>query len=221
MSMSRTISGNRAVLAALLVFFALPAASPCAPAGASLTYRKIFKGSNPEFVELKVSDAGNCTYDIRQLSDEPDPQLFEVGEGLRAKIFDMAAQLNNFRDADLDVKRRIANLGEKTFLYERGSERYEARFNYTINATAQQLMMLFEGLARQQDHLQTLIHRMKYDRLGVNKALLNFEVDFDRKIIPEPERLIPALQRLADDSRYVDIARQRARALIEKIRNGA
>jgi hypothetical protein len=59
---------------------------------------------------------------------------------------------------------------------------------------------------------------MRYDRLGVNQALLNFEMDLDRKVIPEPERLLPALEQLAADARYVDIARQRARMLIERIK---
>lgn len=185
---------------------------------ATITYRKIFKGSSPEYVEVKISETGACTYDIRTLADEAEPLPFEVSGALRAKIFELAGQLKNFKDADLDVKRRIANLGEKTFRFERGSESYETKFNYTTHPAATQLMMIFEGLGRQQDHLRLLLHRMRYDRLGVNKALLSFEADLDRKIIPEPERLLPALEQLAADARFVEIARHRARALIERIR---
>jgi hypothetical protein len=182
-----------------------------------LVYRKIFKGSSPEYVELRISDRG-CTYDIRGLADEPEPRPFEVYPATIQRMFALAAQLDNFRGAQLDVRKRIANLGEKTFRYEGGREVYETKFNYTTNPTAMELLMLFEGLSRQQDHLQTLAHRMRYDRLGVNQALLNFEMDLDRKVIPEPERLLPALEQLAADARYVDIARQRARMLIERIK---
>ncbi|HEY7679333.1 MAG TPA: hypothetical protein VIC04_02365 [Terriglobia bacterium] len=206
--------------AGLAFFLLLIVAWPASAAdSATITYRKIFKGSSPEFVEVKISESGACSYDLRLLSEEPDPQPFEVGPALRAKIFELAGQANNFKDVELDVKRRIANLGEKTFRYERGNEANEAAFNYTTHPAAAQLQMIFEGLSRQQEHLRTILHRMRYDRLGVNSALLNFETDLDRKILPEPERLIPALEQLAGDSRFVEIARQRARALITRIKN--
>lgn len=201
--------------------FFLVVASPSIHAAepATVSFRKVFKSSNPEFVEIKVREDGAATYDIRSLSEDADPRPFEVGSVLVSKIFELSSQLKYFRNLDLDTKRRIANLGEKTFRYERGSESSEVKFNYTINATANQLHMIFEGLARQQDHLRTLLHRMKYDRLGVNSALLNFESDLNHKILPEPERLLPVLVQIAADSRFVDIARQRSRALIQRIRN--
>ena len=203
-----------------LVFLFVSAVAPaCAADLATISYRKIFKTSNPEFIEIKVRENGAATYDIRSLSEDADPQPFEVSAALASKIFELGGKLNNFRGLELDTKRRIANLGEKTFRYERGSESAEVKFNYTINATAGQLLMIFEGLSRQQDHLRTLLHRMKYDRLGVNGALLSFESDLNRKILPEPERLLPVLEQIAADARFVDIARQRSRALIERIRN--
>jgi hypothetical protein len=195
-------------------FFVSAAGAQVAPA---LVFKKVFKGSSPEYVELRISERG-CSYDIRSLADEPDLRPFEVSAATIQRMFALAAQLNNFRDAQLNIKKRIANLGDKTFRYERGAEVYETKFNYTVDPAASELLLLFEGLARQQDHLQTLAHRMRYDRLGVNQALLNFETDLDRKIIPEPERLLPVLEQLAADSRYVEIARQRARGLIERIK---
>jgi hypothetical protein len=64
----------------------------------------------------------------------------------------------------------------------------------------------------------TLERRMRYDRLGVNESLLRFEVDLNRKLIPEPEQLLPVLEDIANDPHYLEIARQRARALIQRIR---
>jgi hypothetical protein len=218
--MSRSLKFACAGVAALIFFAAAPSRAQSAPAGPALTYRKIFKGSSPEYIEVTVRQDGTSSYDIRQLSDAPDPQPFGVSEALAAKIFELCAQLDNLNGADLDTRRRIANLGQKTFIYERAGRRHEATFNYTLNLAATQLMNLFEGLARQQEHLRILQHRMKYDRLGVNSALLSFESDLDRKVIPEPERLLPALEQLAGDARYVEIARQRARMLIDRIRAG-
>lgn len=163
------------------------------------------------------SDA--ATYEIRQLEEEASAQPFDVSAALRARMFALAAQLNHFKDQDLDVHRKIANLGEKTFRWEKGTEAHEVKFNYTLNSAATQLLQVFEGLARQQEHVMLISRRMRYDRLGINDALLQFEIDLNRKLLPEPQRALPVLDQIGSDSRFVDIARQRARNLAERIRH--
>jgi hypothetical protein len=205
--------------------FASPAANDptrSAPASTStkLTFRRIFKSSTPEFIEISVrEDSDDASYEIRQLDDDPGAAKFVVSPALRAKMFALAQQLNNFKGQDLDVHRKIANLGEKTFRWEQGSETHEVKFNYTLNSSASQLLQIFEGLARQQELLMLLERRMKYDRLGINDALLQFETDLNRKLLPEPERALPTLDQIAGDARFVEIGRQRARNLAERIRH--
>ena len=219
----------RFILSALLASspFASPAraaASAAAhapvPAHAKLSYRRIFKSSSPEFIEIIVQDDTDAaTFEIRQLDEDPGAAPFEVGAPLREKMFDLAAKLKNFQGQDLDVHRRIANLGEKSFRWEKGSEIHETKFNYTLDSAATQLMQIFEGLARQEELVTLLERRMKYDRLGINDALLQFETDLNHKLLPEPQRALPTLDQIASDSRFVDIGRQRARALAERIRH--
>jgi hypothetical protein len=186
--------------------------------GAEITYRKIFKSSYPEFVEIKINEAGSGTYDIRQLDEDPNPQPFEMSASLAQRIFSLAARLHNFQTADLDVHRRLANLGEKTFQYEKGPEKYSTKFNYTLDESASQLVTIFEGLARQTADVSDLVRTMRYDHLGVNDVLQQIESDYNNKLIPEPERLLPALDQLAGDDKFIDIARQRARNLAARIR---
>ncbi len=177
----------------LIVAVALAASTALsipAPSGAKLTFRRVFKG-----------------------------MPFQVSAAWRTKMFDLAAQLKHFQGQDLDVHRKIANLGEKTFRWESGAEIHEAKFNYTLNSAAAQLLQIFEGLARQQEHVDLISRRMKYDRLGINDALLQFESDLNRSLLPEPQRVLPMLDQIAGDSRFVDIARQRARSLAERIRH--
>jgi hypothetical protein len=183
-------------------------------------YKRVFKESVPEYIEIKVPESsGNPTFEIRQLDEEPGATAFEVSPALRSKIFGLVDQLNHFKGVDLDVHRKIANLGEKTFRWENGAESFEVKFNYTLNAPAVQLLQICEGLARQQELLELLQRRMKYDRLGVNDALMQFETDFNKGVFPEPQRGLPLLDQIAGDSRFVEIARQRARALAERIRH--
>jgi hypothetical protein len=198
-------------------------AAAVAPAeSAKLTFRRVFKSSSPEFIEIVVSEDGHpATYDIRQLDEDPSASPFEISAGLRARMFDLAAQLNHFQGLDLDVHRKIANLGEKTFRWEKGGSAHEVKFNYTLNSAAAQLLQIFEGLARQQEHVMLLTRRMRYDRLGINDALLQFETDLNHKLLPEPQCALPMLDEIGNDSRFVDIARQRARTLAERIRHSS
>jgi hypothetical protein len=190
------------------------------PSDAKLTFRRVFKSSTPEMIEISVREDGDAaTFEIRQLDEDRNALPFEVGARLRAKMFQLAGTLNQFQGLDLDVHRKIANLGEKTFRWERGTESHEVKFNYTLNAKANELLQIFEGLARQQEHVTEIMRRMKYDRLGVNAGLLEFEKDLNRKLLPEPERILPVLDQIANDERFVEIARKRARYLAERIRH--
>jgi hypothetical protein len=60
---------------------------------------------------------------------------------------------------------------------------------------------------------------MRYDHLGVNDALVQIEADYNSKTLPEPERLLGALDQVSADDKFIDIARQRARTLASRIRN--
>ena len=187
---------------------------------ARITFRRVFKSSTPELIEITVSeDSDTATYEIRQLDDDPGSAPFAVSAALRGKMFALAGQLNHFQALDLDVHRKIASLGEKTFRWEQGATVYETKFNYTLNGAATQLLQIFEGLARQQEHAEILSRRMKYDRLGINDALMQCEMDFNRGMLPEPQSLLPVLDQIGGDAHIVDIARQRARTLAEHIRH--
>src|SRR5215467_6911985 len=195
----------------------LPAPTPCS---AKLTFRRVFKGSSPEFIEISVrEDLDVAGYDIRQLDEDAGASPFQVGSALRTKMFDLATELKHFQGQDLDVHRKIAYLGKKTYHWDCGGEAHEAEFNYTMNPTASQLLQIFEGLARQQEDADLISRRMKYDRLGVNDALLQIESDLNRSLLPEPQRLLPMLEQIAGDPKFVDIARQRSRSLAERIRH--
>ncbi len=207
----------------LLICLATAAGAFAFPAGSStFTYRRIFKSSTPEFIEIKIKDDTDAgSYEIRQLDEDPGATPFEISNSLRTKMFQLINQLNDFKGLDLDVHRKIANLGEKTFRWEQGAEAYEVKFNYTVNPAATQLLQICEGLARQQELIDLLQRRMKYDRLGVDDALLQLETDLSKGVLPEPKRVLPLLDQIAADSRFVEIARQKARAMAESIRHSS
>src|SRR5215475_4146301 len=214
--------GHRIRTILLLGLMALSMSPLASAQSAKITFRRIFSGSTPEFIEITVrEDSDVATYEIRQLEEDAGSAPFEVSAPLRAKIFGYAAELHHFQGLDLDVHRKIANLGEKTFRWEQGSQKFETKFNYTLNSPATQLLLIFEGLARQQEHYVMLSRRMKYDRLGINDALLQFESDLNRGLLPEPSRLLPLLDQISGDGKVVEIARQRARNLADRVRHSS
>lgn len=208
------------ILLALAIAALAAANARATPADdATITYRKIFKTSYPEFTEIKISQSGSAIYDIRQLSDAASPQPAQIAPSIVARIFDLGAKLHNFDGVDLEMHHRIANLGQKTFTYQRGAETHSVTFNYTLNEPAAQLLSIFEDLARQQTDLSDLERTMRYDRLGVNDVLRQIEKDYEDRLFLEPEQFLPALDQLASDTHFVDIARERARNLAARIRS--
>lgn len=185
---------------------------------ASITFRKVFKSSYPEFAEIKVNEDGTGTWDIRQLDEAASPHSLRIGQALTQKIFGLANDLHNFQGIELDVHRRIANLGQKTFSYEKGSESYSAQYNYTLNTSANQLSAIFEGLEREELDLSDMDRTMRYDHLGANDVMMRVQRDIQNKLIPEPDALLQLLDQIGADEDLIDIARQRARAIAEQIR---
>src|SRR4051812_47987952 len=85
-----------------------PGIAPAQTEVPTVTYRRVFKGSKPEFVEIVVRQDGIAKADVRQLDESSTPQEFEVGAPIRSKIFELSGQLKNFKGLDLDVHRKIA-----------------------------------------------------------------------------------------------------------------
>jgi hypothetical protein len=208
---------------ALLCLWTCAATLAAAAAGApaTITFRKVFKLSFPEFIEIKITQAGQASADIRQLDEDAAPETFDLSPQLVAKIFQLADQLHDFNGVNLDTHRRIANLGEKTFRYQNGTDTHETHFNFTADPAASQLLDIFEGLARQQNDLSNLSRAMHYDPLGVNDVLERLEADYNNKVFPEPQRLLPPLDQLAANEKFLTIARERARTLANRIRSSA
>jgi hypothetical protein len=185
---------------------------------ATVTYRRVFPGSTPEFIEIVVRQDGAAKADVRQLSDPPSPQEFMVGMAIRNQVFDLARQMRNFQGADLEVRRRVANMGQKTLRWDQGAETFQAQYNYTADPKASLLQKVFENLAQEQGDLAMLEERVRYDRLGVNQGLDRFEGDLDKGILAQSERFLTVLDRIAEDTRLIELARQRARSLAARIR---
>ncbi|MCS7314763.1 MAG: hypothetical protein RMI94_01665 [Bryobacterales bacterium] len=183
---------------------------------ARIFYSKSFPGSNPPYVAIRVDESGRGEY--REQDDE-DPLRFQMSPAETREIFALAAKLDHFR-RPLEARAKVAFTGTKTFRYERGPIHYEVKFNFSTDPDARALWDWFERITESAQLLQRLQRAARYDRLGVNQALLELEMAWDRKRLVAPQQFVPLLERIAGNQVYMHIARERAARLLELFRAG-
>jgi len=183
---------------------------------ARVVFTKSFPGSVPAYVGIQVARDGSAVY--QEAPNDDAPVTFQVSAAEVEQIFALAAKLDYFKK-NLESNLKVANMGMKTFRWENGPEKQEAKFNYSLNEDAKALADWFEKLTETQQHLFNLERAVKFDRLGVNKMILQLEAALDRGRIVGPERLLPMLDRVSKNDSYLHMARERAAALAEFIRN--
>jgi hypothetical protein len=205
---------------AILGAFPLPALRAQEAEGlATLTYTKVMKGSVPEYQALTVDTNGDGTYDGRQLNESPKPRPLKLTAETTQVLFQMAAELNDFRSLRLESGKNVANLGLKTFIYRNGAQENKVQFNYTRNKRAGDLLSLFDGISDVEQHIGTLEYSSRYDVLGLPSALTQVEIDLNNKALVDPQLMVPILKKIAGNSQYLHIAQIRAADILRRIQD--
>jgi len=199
----------------LLVLLVLAAGACAADAAPRLVYSKYFKGSTPESVVITVEQSGAATY--RDAPDDGDPLKFRVPDAAVAEMFALAARLDHFQ-RPIESGLKVAQMGIKTFRYENGAESHEAKFNYSLDADARALTDWFEKITDTEESLIALDRDIHFDKLGVNRSLLNLEIIYDHNRLIDPAQFFPLLERVARNESFLHIDRERAARLSEEFR---
>ncbi len=184
-----------------------------------LTYTKVLKGSVPEYLAITVNSNGSGSYEGRRLDDPPNPRLLKLSSATTHRLFDLAAQLNDFQSIELESHKRVANMGLKTFIYQRGDRENRVQFNYTLRRGAQELTELFEKIAGVEQHIMVLEHAIKYDHLSLPKELLQIQIDLDNKALADAELMVPTLEEIARNPRFLHLAQVRAQNILVRLQN--
>lgn len=182
-----------------------------------IIFTKTLKGSTPEYTVLTIDSKGKGTYDSHKLEDPPTPRPLELTAGTTERIFSLAQSLDYFRSGRLDSRHKVANMGLKTLTYEAGAEKNQVQFNYTENRTAQQLSDTFEKIANVEEQITQLQYEMKYDHLSLPQALQQAQVALDEHDYVETTLLMPTLEKISTDPRFMHLAQDRAKDLMQRI----
>lgn len=183
--------------------------------GPTVTFSKFFKGSTPEYVNITVDKAGGVIY--KEAPDDERPVQFSLQPAETAEIFALADKLNHF-SRPLESPAKVANMGMKTLRYENAPAKTEVKFNYTEDADARSLTDWFERVIETEQGYFNLERSVKFDKLGVNLALLQVQLTLERKRLIAPQQFLPLLDRVAKNESFMHMSRERAASLAEYFR---
>lgn len=216
-----TLGLMAAALVAAVPSVAHAAAQKAAPASgeAEISYSRVLKGSLPEVIAMTVDSTGAGTYDGRKISDPPSPRMMQLTASTTRRIFALAAELNDFQGIELESHKKVANMGKKTFTYRKDGRKNSVEFNYTLNRKATELMNLFEGIAVVEQHLTALEFAVRYDPLSLPHELLTIQGQLDNKALEDPQLMIPVLEKIAKNPRFLHVAQVRAQRILEHVQN--
>jgi hypothetical protein len=186
-------------------------------ADARLFFSKSFPGSSPAYVAITVDQSGAGDY--KEAPDDDNPLKFQLRPADATEMFALADKLDRFK-RPLESPLKVAQMGMKTFRFEEGGKSAEVKFNFSEDLDARLLTDWFERISETGQNYYALERAVKYDKLGVNQALLQFNIAMDRKRVVSPQLFLPMLDRVAKNDSYLNMARTRAANLADSIRAG-
>ena len=207
-------------------FLAIPLLAACWIAalyganGDKLFFSRDFPGSVPEYFDVTVHTDGQVIY--RESLSDQSPIEFQVPDAEVARLFEISEKLGYFAQPLVQLKRKTAFTGNKFLRYAQVAGTInEVEFVLADDESVQELVNWFLRVADTEWHRINIERAIQFDRLGVNKAILQFHTTFDRGLIIAPRQFLPILQDVYKDMKIIHLARSRAAGLAEQIEAGA
>ena len=190
-----------------------------------ITFTFDFPGANPAHYSLAVESTGKAAYQSTPTSGDQagDPyQLkFVVSDATRTRLFDLAKELNFF-SGEFDYKKgKIAFTGTKTIDFNDGARHTSTSYNWSDNVALQQVTTIFQSISETLEYGRELGTLYRFDKLGVDAELRKLVDAAKNNRLLELQAIQPILKRIANDGNMMNIARKRARDLLDMIPAGA
>lgn len=213
-------------------FFALLAGAVCAiqPQDAprpSVTFDLFWDAATPQSYRITVDTTGSARYESHTPprpgegrsatpSEQDDFEMtFVISKATRDQIFQMAQELDYF-NGDWDFsKHAMANTGKKTLTYADSSRKFQTTYNYSESKAVQRITAIFQGISLTLEHGRRLQFLHRFDRLGLDAELRAMEDMAKNNDLVELQLIGPTLRKIADDTRIMNMARQRCLRLLK------
>lgn len=209
-----------------LALYAQQAATPASitPPSAVVTYSFDWPQGIPwTKYSITVQSNGKSHFEGTPHADEKDTDTdpvagdFTMWDSTRERIFTLAQKLNYFQGNLESHLKHIAQTGTKTLQYESPQARGSSTYNYSQNPDVQALTRLFTGIATTFDYQRKLAFEYRYDKLGMDECLRQLQELQASHEAEEMHVLGPMLHKIAADPNLMNITRQSARQILDKI----
>ena len=192
------------------------------PAIPTISYSRVWEAYTPQNVDITVRSTGTATYLSRNPLKPPDGKEanpdytveFTMSGRNQDKLFRDAKEANYFKGDFSFTKHPVASTGKKTLTYADQDKHFATTYDYSENKDIEEISNLFEGISSTIEHGRKLQYLHRYDRLGLEDELKGMENE--SYILKELRIIAPTLQDIANDTAVLNIARQRAKRLLEK-----
>lgn len=189
----------------------------------TIVYEQDWKVADPEWYQISINSSGEASYHSRSHAKEgespaePYNRQFIASAPTRELVFQLAKSLNNFQ-GNFETRAKVAQTGKKTLTFRDGPKESSTSLNYSDNQEMNQLIGIFQRISTTFELAQKLDFDIRFDKLGIDRDLKNLEhLEADHQLA-ELQVISSLLERIANDNGIMNIARQRARRLIEKSR---
>ena len=143
-------------------------------------------------------------------------QTFQIAPALTGRIFHEARDAHQFRIPCASRAKNIADTGAKTLTYEGPDGASACTYNYTEKKEIAALTDTFLALGTTLDEGRRLDFMHRYDRLGLDAEVGQFEHTVADGRALGLSAIAPTLQALVDDGDLMQRVRQRAAKLLEQ-----
>jgi hypothetical protein len=217
-----------ALLSLAMLAVAAPAqsTSPADNTGIStVTFDSSWDRATPQKFTITAPSSGIAKYisgsptkpdDKSAAQDENYQTEFTMSAAVREKIFRLARDAKYF-NGDFDFRSHpVASTGKKTLAFADTTRHFQTAFDYSENKSIQELTAIFQGISSTIQHGRRLQYLRRFDKLGLEAELKGMESEVDSHYLAELQIIAPILKSLAEDSAVLNIARQRAKRLLDK-----
>ena len=216
---------NRLAIPFFLSLFSLLATAqhknePSNPEQPTITFDLYWADATPQNYTITVESSGKTKYVSRnptRKEEDADPIYeveFTLSSAKRDRLFTLGKATNYFQ-GDFDFKHKVANTGKKTLTYADPTRHFQTTYNYSENKDVQEITKLFQGISNTIEHGRKLQFLRRFDKLGLERELAGMEQMAQNGYLAEIQIIAPTLQNIINDSTVLNMARDRARRLLE------